>query len=192
MADKDSKSTSDQRLNKAESKKEPSRRHPEQRQAEQEQDEGFADRMPQQEASRAPQTPTVDHENESDAPNTAGETRKVGAFPVVCIGASAGGLQALESFFAELPDESGIAFVVITHTDPEHASMLPEIIKRKSQVSVHLIENGTSVEPNKIFIPPSNRDPIIEKGAFRLEKRPGRARIHMPIDLFCKNLAPRI
>ena len=79
--------------------------------------------------------------------------------------------------------------MVITHTDPEHTSMLPEIIKRKSQVAVQLIEDGAPVEPNKIFIPPSNRDPIIEQGVFRLEKRPGRARIHMPIDLFCKNLA---
>jgi two-component system, chemotaxis family, CheB/CheR fusion protein len=52
-----------------------------------------------------------------------------------------------------------------------------------------LIEDGAAVEPNKIFIPPSDRDPIIEQGVFRLKKRPGRSSIHMPIDLFCKNLA---
>jgi two-component system, chemotaxis family, CheB/CheR fusion protein len=111
------------------------------------------------------------------------------SFPVVCISASAGGLQALESFVAELPVENGMAFVVITHTDPEHVSLLPEIIRKKSRIAVELIEDGAAVEPNKIFIPPSDRDPIIEQGVFRLKKRPGRSSIHMPIDLFCKNLA---
>ena len=190
MADKDIK-TSDQRLAKtAKLKKVPPRQHPEQRQAEQAQDRTFAESgVPQQHASSPPPPPIIDHEHPTDAPGAAGKTRKEGSFPVVCIGASAGGLQALESFFAELPTECGIAFVVITHTDPEHTSMLPEIIKRISQVSVHLIENGTPVEPDKIFIPPSNGDPIIEEGIFRLKKRAGRTSIHMPIDLFCKNLA---
>lgn len=61
-----------------------------------------------------------------------------------------------------------MAFVVITHTDPEHASMLPEIIRKKSRVAVQLIEEDVPVETNKIFIPPSDRDPIIERGVFHL------------------------
>jgi two-component system, chemotaxis family, CheB/CheR fusion protein len=190
MADKDAKITLDQRLNKKDKlKKKPSRRHTEQRQAEQEQNKGFADHVPQEDTGTVPKPPGIFHENKSATPDTAGETRKEGAFPVVCIGASAGGLQALESFFAELPAESDMAFVVITHTDPEHASMLPEIIRKKSRVAVQLIEEDVPVETNKIFIPPSDRDPIIERGVFHLKKRPARASIHMPIDLFCKNLA---
>jgi chemotaxis response regulator CheB len=137
MADKDAKITLDQRLNKKDKlKKKPSRRHTEQRQAEQEQNKGFADHVPQEDTGTVPKPPGIVHENKSATPDTAGETRKEGAFPVVCIGASAGGLQALESFFAELPAESGMAFVVITHTDPEHVSMLPEIIRKKSRVAV--------------------------------------------------------
>jgi two-component system CheB/CheR fusion protein len=188
MADKDTEITSDRKPNKVQNKKKLSRRHPEQRQAEREEDRTVAEQVPQPDASSAPKPHRIDqdHENQSDA---ADETRKEGEFPVLCIGASAGGLQALEAFFAEVPAESGMAFVVITHTDPEHISMLPDIIQKKSRVAVQLIEEGVPVEPDKIFIPPSDRDPIIEDGIFRLKKRPDKGRIHMPIDLFCKNLA---
>jgi two-component system, chemotaxis family, CheB/CheR fusion protein len=87
--------------------------------------------QPQPDGSGPPQ-PAANHDrhDESDAADLCGRPAPRRSFPVICIGASAGGLQALESFFAELPVESGMAFVVITHTDPEHASMLPEIIRK--------------------------------------------------------------
>jgi chemotaxis response regulator CheB len=157
MPDKDTKINSDQkRIKKGNQKKEPAaKRHPEQRQAEQAQDAAFAEQVSQPDGSRPPQQPAAEHEahDESDAAATSDATGTGRSFPVICIGASAGGLQALESFVAELPADNGIAFVVITHTDPEHASMLPEIIKKKHAVAVHLIEDGAAVEPNKIFIP---------------------------------------
>jgi len=111
------------------------------------------------------------------------------AFPMVGIGASAGGLEALEKFFENLPVESGIAFVVITHTDPKRTSLLPSIIKRKTKATVKQIEEAMPIEPNIVYLPPSDRDLNLEKQIFRLKKRPTRDRLHMPVDLFFKNLA---
>jgi two-component system, chemotaxis family, CheB/CheR fusion protein len=116
----------------------------------------------------------------------------VGAsFPIVGIGASAGGLEALETFFENLPEQSGLAFVVITHTDPSHTSLLPEILTRKTKktVDVKLIEEAMPVEPNCVYLPPSDRDPFIWDETFRLRERPARDAMHMPVDLFFKNLS---
>lgn len=124
-----------------------------------------------------------------EAAGTQEKPEEKGAFPIVGIGASAGGLQALESFFAALPAQSGLAFVVIMHTDPEHTSLLPEILKRKSNSVILVIEDGLPIEPNTIYLPPSDRDPFIEDGAFHLKKRPGKRQLHMPVDGFLKNLA---
>ena len=113
------------------------------------------------------------------------------SFPIVGIGASAGGLEALEAFFENLPEESGLAFVVITHTDPKHTSLLPEILTRKTKkaVDVKQIEEAMPVEPNCVYLPPSDRDPFIEDETFHLRERPARYEVHMPVDLFFKNLS---
>ena len=92
-------------------------------------------------------------------------------FPVVGVGASAGGLDALEKLFENLPADTGMAFVVITHTDPKHTSMLPDIIKRRTRLKVRVIENGMAVAPDTIYLPPSDHDPLIADGAFNLQKR---------------------
>ena len=110
-------------------------------------------------------------------------------FPVVGIGASAGGLEALETMFQELPVDPGLALVVITHTDPKHTSMLPGIIKRRTGTKVRLIEDGMPVEPDTIYFPPSDRDPLIDGGRFVLKERPSTEELHMPIDRFLKQLA---
>ncbi len=112
-----------------------------------------------------------------------------GLFPIVGIGASAGGLEALEAFFENLPLENGIACVVITHTDPKRTSLLPSIIKRKTKISVKQIEDEMPVEPNTIYLPPSDRDLLLNKQYFQLKKRPARDAIHLPIDLFLRHLA---
>jgi two-component system CheB/CheR fusion protein len=110
-------------------------------------------------------------------------------FPIVGIGASAGGLEALEAFFENLPVESGMAFVIITHTDPKRDSLLPEIIKRKTKVTVKQIEEATPIETNTVYLPPSDRDPFIAHKIFRLKNRPAKDRLHMPVDLFLRHLA---
>jgi two-component system, chemotaxis family, CheB/CheR fusion protein len=109
--------------------------------------------------------------------------------PIVGLGASAGGLQALETFFDAAPAQCGMAFVVITHTDPAHISMLPELIKRKARMPVEVIGDGMPVKVDTIYLPPSNRDPLLADGVFQLQERPQRSRIHMPVDLFFKHMA---
>jgi two-component system, chemotaxis family, CheB/CheR fusion protein len=129
--------------------------------------------------------PPADDTDGSEEPSA--DTPK--PFPIVGIGASAGGLEALEAFFAQVPADCGMAFVVITHTDPDHSSMLPELLQRKARIPVKSIEAGMPVEAGMIYIPPTDRDPFIEQDAFQLKKRPGRAQGHMPVDLFFKSLA---
>ncbi len=113
------------------------------------------------------------------------------SFPIVGIGASAGGLEALEAFFDNLPEESGMAFVVITHTDPKHTSLLPDILKRKTKkaVDVKQIEDDMPVQANCVYLPPSDRDPFIGGETFHLRERPARDEVHMPVDLFFKSLS---
>jgi chemotaxis response regulator CheB len=74
--------------------------------------------------------------------------------PIVCIGASAGGLDAFKEFFDHMPAETGIAFVLIPHLDPDHKSLMVEIIGRHTKMPVQQIEERTKVEPNHIYITP--------------------------------------
>jgi two-component system, chemotaxis family, CheB/CheR fusion protein len=118
---------------------------------------------------------------------SGGEPRK--DFPVIGIGASAGGLEAIENFLSHTPEDSGMAFVVISHTDPDRTSLLPDILKRKSKLQVSVIDEGTTPEPNKVYLPPSDKDLAIRDGIFHLEVRERRDGLHMPIDRFLKSLA---
>jgi two-component system CheB/CheR fusion protein len=77
-----------------------------------------------------------------------------GSFPIVGLGASAGGLEALETFFTHMPPDSGLAFVVIQHLDPSHKSMLPALIQRYTQMPLKKVEDGLAVEPNCVYIIP--------------------------------------
>ncbi|MEJ2039243.1 MAG: CheR family methyltransferase [Desulfosarcinaceae bacterium] len=154
--------------------------HPEQQPAEKEQEQAFQEHAQTAADETGPQA--RDHAEEPEKKPDPG-------FPVICIGASAGGLEAIEAFVAALPQKSGLSFVVVTHTDPEHFSMLPELIRKKTKAPVRLIQEGMALEPHTIYVPPSDRNPVLEKGVFYLAQRPGRAEAHLPIDLFCKHLA---
>ncbi len=72
-------------------------------------------------------------------------------FFIVAIGASAGGLQALESFFSNLPDHPNAAFVVVQHLSPDYRSMMTEILQRKTPMPVTLIEDGMEIEPGRVY-----------------------------------------
>ena len=111
------------------------------------------------------------------------------SFPIVCLGASAGGLKSLEAFLSKVTQKSGIAFVIISHSDPSHRSLLPEILERKSSIPVTIIEEGMSPEQNKIFMPPSNKHLFIEQEKFHLKERHRWDMLHMPIDAFLESLA---
>ncbi|MDR3555166.1 MAG: CheR family methyltransferase [Syntrophobacteraceae bacterium] len=124
-----------------------------------------------------------------DKPAGEGKTSDKKPFPIVGIGASAGGLEALEEFFQNVPKGSGIAYVVISHTDPARSSLLPEIIQRRSNIPVVEVKEGMPAEPNRVYLPPSNRDLEIEGESFRLKEQKRGATLRLPIDKFFKSLA---
>ena len=94
----------------------------------------------------------------SDQPSDAPlPTSQDGPFHVVAIGASAGGLDALEKLVAELPADTGAAFVVIQHLSPDHKSMMASLLARHTTMPVHMVEGDTPIEPNQLFLIPPAR-----------------------------------
>jgi two-component system CheB/CheR fusion protein len=87
---------------------------------------------------------------------------------IVGIGASAGGLEALELFFNHVPSQSGMAFVVIQHQDPGQPSLLPEILQRYTDMPVMQVGEGVKAQPNAVYIKPSDYDLSIIQGSFTL------------------------
>lgn len=110
-------------------------------------------------------------------------------FPIVAIGASAGGLEALEAFFEGMRDGGGMAFVVVQHLDPEHKALLPELLQRVSTMRVMQAVDRMRVEPGCVYVIPPGRDLSIEHDCLRVTE-PVQARAQrLPIDLFLRALA---
>lgn len=111
------------------------------------------------------------------------------SFPIVGLGASAGGLEAFEQFFRHAPADSGIAFVLVSHLDPGHASILTEILQRATSMPVVEAQDQMKVAPNCVYVIPPNREMTIFHGALQLcePKQPHGGR--MPIDVFLRSLA---
>jgi two-component system, chemotaxis family, CheB/CheR fusion protein len=108
---------------------------------------------------------------------------------IVGLGASAGGLEALRTFLAAVRPDSGAAYVVIQHLDPDHQSMLAQILGRSTTMPVHEAENGATIEPNSVYVIPPNRYlKLVDKGLFLNEAMPRRG-LRMPIDYFFRSLA---
>ncbi len=108
---------------------------------------------------------------------------------VVGIGASAGGLEALRSFFATMPADSGMAFVVIQHLAPDHKSLMVELLARATNIPVARAEEGMVVEANRIYLIPPRFNLTIEGGTLHLIASPGGKALNLPIDLFFRSLA---
>ena len=84
---------------------------------------------------------------------------------IIGIGASAGGLEALEQFLNAVPQASGMAFVIIQHMDPTHKGMMPELLQRTTEIKIIEAEDHTTVLPNCAYIIPPNKDMSILHGA---------------------------
>jgi two-component system CheB/CheR fusion protein len=109
--------------------------------------------------------------------------------PIVGLGASAGGLEAFEQFFRSMPNDCGMAFVLVQHLDPGHASILTEILQRSTGMPVVEAQDQMVVLPNRVHVIPPNRDMAIFHGALQLSV-PAQPRGHrMPIDSFLRSLA---
>ena len=130
----------------------------------------------------------TDHSRQGTAIHTAPTAGEPG-FPIIGIGASAGGLEAFELFFKAMPPDSGMAFVLIPHLDPGHASMLSEILQRITTMPVHEAEDPAVIEPDHVYIIPPNKDMSIFHGTLHLSV-PEQARgQRTPIDSFFRSLA---
>ena len=110
-------------------------------------------------------------------------------FPVVGIGASAGGLEALEQFFSNVPPDIGMAFVVIQHLDPNHVGMLPELLQRTTEMKVTQVEDQVKVLSNHVYVIPPNKSMSILRGHLHLFEPVEIRGLRLPIDFFFKSLA---
>ena len=112
------------------------------------------------------------------------------SFPVVGIGASAGGLEAFTQLLSCLPPDSGMAFVLIQHLDPQHDSLLTQALSRATAMKVLQIEDGMPVERNHVYVIPPNADAAILHGVLTLIPRNSDPRrLHLPVDFFFRALA---
>lgn len=112
-------------------------------------------------------------------------------FPVVGIGASAGGLDAFKQLLKAIPDDSGMAYVLVQHLDPNHQSILPELLQKVTSIPIMEVTNDIKVAPDHIYILPSNKIMIANDGVLELRPRPEKNKTerNMPIDLFFRSLA---
>jgi len=110
-------------------------------------------------------------------------------FPIVGIGASAGGLEAFEQFLSKVPENSGMAYVVIQHLDPTQKGMLPELLQRITKMKVFQVKDRMVVKPNCVYVIPPNKSMTILKGVLRLSKPIEERGLRLPIDTFFRSLA---
>jgi len=111
-------------------------------------------------------------------------------FPIVGIGASAGGLSAFEAFFAAMPEDyPGMAFVLVQHLSRDHKSILSELLRRYTRMQVFEVEHGMVIKPNCAYIIPPNRDMALVNGALQLLEPTIARGIRLPIDFFFRSLA---
>ena len=110
-------------------------------------------------------------------------------FPVVGIGASAGGLKAISALLAGMPDDTGMAFVVIQHLDPSHESQLPILLAKGSRLVIAEAIDGVAVQPNRVYVITPNTRLVIERGILRVSPREYGPAPHLAINTFLVSLA---
>jgi len=108
---------------------------------------------------------------------------------VVAIGASAGGLEALQDFFKSMPLDSGLAFVVIQHLSPDYKSMMDELLARQTQMKIHIITDGMRIEPNRVYLIPPRKNLSVFHDQLFLEDYNLKKGLNLPIDIFFRSLA---
>ena len=111
------------------------------------------------------------------------------SFPIIGIGASAGGLEALELFVSNVPKDSGLALVVVQHLDPTHKGIMPELLQRTTSMKVVQVKDGTKVKPECVYVIPPNKSMSILHGVLHLMPPVAPRGLRLPIDLFFRSLA---
>ena len=132
-------------------------------------------------ATSGPPTPTID---------ASLDALSRGPSHIVGLGASAGGLEALEHFFANMPAQNGMAFVVAQHLSPDFKSLMDQLLGRHTRMVIRRVENGMPVEADTIYLIPPRADIAIANGALRLSDPTRSERgLHLPIDTLLASLA---
>jgi len=132
-------------------------------------------------------------ESKKTKPADSSNEKKPGSealkFPIVGIGASAGGLEALDQFLGNVPKNSEMAYVVIQHLDPTQKGMLPELLQRISSMQVFQVEDRMKVKPDCVYVIPSNKSMSIFKGTLHLFEPVEARGLRLPVDFFLRSLA---
>ena len=124
------------------------------------------------------------------APSQAGSERRDGhPFPIVGVGASAGGLEAFREFLAQLPADSGMAFVLVQHLDPHFESRLSDLLGKATPMPVQEAEQGLAVSPNRVYVIPPNSNLGIARGVLEVSPRGNGKGPHLPVDHLFRALA---
>src|SRR4051794_30790022 len=110
-------------------------------------------------------------------------------FPVVVAGASAGGLEAFTALLQDLPSSSGMAFVLIQHLEPKHASALTALLSKATDMPVVEVSDGIAVQADHVYVIPPNKNLTIREARLRLGPRTEEQGLHRPIDDFAIALA---
>jgi two-component system, chemotaxis family, CheB/CheR fusion protein len=140
---------------------------------------------PAQTSNKAKKSAETKQVGKVNAPDHNGKTD----FPIVGIGSSAGGLEALQELFTHMSSDTGMGFVVVSHLDPSHISILPELIKKCTVIPVHQAEDRMAVQPDNIYVIPPNKRMGILNGTLILLDLLEPHLLRLPIDFFLRNLA---
>lgn len=130
--------------------------------------------------ARKPAAPAI---GKSPAPETED------SFPIVGIGASAGGFEALEQFMAHVPESSGMAFIIVQHLDPTRKGLMPELLQRGTPMKVMQVKDRMRVRPDCVYVIPPNRNMSILHGVLHLFEPCAKRGQRLPIDFFLSSLA---
>lgn len=110
-------------------------------------------------------------------------------FPIVGIGASAGGLEAMDLFFKNMPENTGMAFIVVQHLAPNYVGILPELLQRNTKMKVLQANDELKVKPNQVYVIPPNKSLSILNGTLHLFEPIESHGLRLPIDVFFRSLA---
>jgi two-component system, chemotaxis family, CheB/CheR fusion protein len=117
------------------------------------------------------------------------DQRDTPEFLIAALGASAGGLEPLETFFRHMPGDAGIAFIILQHLSPNHETALPQLLGRRTKMPVDLAQDNTEVVPNRVYVIPPNATLTIERGTLRVAAPVEARGSRTPIDSFFSSLA---
>ena len=122
----------------------------------------------------------------STAAAEAPAAKERGLFPIVGLGASAGGPDALGAFLKNVPARSGLTFVIVQHLDPTHKGILPELLQRGTAMKVIQVQDRTEVRPDCVYVIPPNKDISILHGVLHLLEPAAPRGLRLPIDFFLR------